>query len=183
MHHHENVKVAILLAQMYEDLEFWYPYYRLKEAGASIVVVGSKPGESYPSKHGYPAKADISADETSAEEFDALIIPGGFGPDFMRRDQAMMDFVLRCTQRDMKIAAICHGLWMLCHTDFLRGKSVTSYFSIRTDIVNAGGNWVDQQCVVDGNLISSRNPDDLPAFCSEICRALNLVDEFAEATM
>ena len=181
MHHHQDKKIAILLADMYEDQEFWFPYFRLKEAGADVVVIGSKAGETYKSKHGYPAKADKAPAEVDAQEFDALIIPGGFGPDFMRRDDLMVDFVRACTERDMPIAAICHGVWMLCCTDALRGKRATSYFSIRWDVQNAGATWVDEMCVADGNIITSRNPDDLPAFCNTILQKLQLVDEFAEA--
>lgn len=182
MHHHQDTKVAILLAEMYEDQEFWYPYYRLKEAGAKVVVVGSKAGQECKSKHGYPAKADVGVDQVKAEDFNALVIPGGFGPDFMRRDDRMVEFVRRCTKEDMTIAAICHGLWMLCCVpEYLRGKRCTSYMSIRFDCINAGAKWVDEPCVIDGNLISSRFPDDLPIFCNSLLKALSLVDEFEEA--
>ncbi len=180
MHHHKDKKIAILLAEMYEDQEFWYPYYRLKEAGVVVVVVGSKAGETYKSKHGYPAKADVAASDVKATDFDGLVIPGGFGPDYMRRDQGMLDLVTDCTEANIPIAAICHGLWMLCHTSFLRGKRVTSYSSIRFDVQNAGGKWADESVVIDGNLISSRFPDDLPAFCNALLKKLGLVDEFAE---
>lgn len=165
-------RVAILVAQMYEDLELWYPYYRLKEAGAQVTLVGSKAGESYPSKHGYPAKAGKTPGDVSASEFDALVIPGGFSPDFMRRDPAMIDFVSECLEAGMVVAAICHGPWMLCSADGLRGRRATSWPSIRHDVQNAGADWVDQAVVRDGNIITSRCPDDLPAFCVEIIEAL-----------
>jgi len=158
-------KVAILLAQQYEDLELWYPYYRLKEEGAEVVLVAAKANETYPSKHGYPAMSDMAAKEVRAEDFDAIVIPGGFGPDFMRRDQSMVDFVQQAARGDMVVAAICHGPWMLCTTDILRGRKATSFFSIRWDVANAGARWVDEEVTVDDRLVTSRQPDDLPAFC------------------
>lgn len=170
-------KVAILLAQMYEDLELWVPYYRLKEEGYEVVLVADKAGETYNSKHEYAAKSDVAAGDIKASDFDMVLIPGGFGPDFMRRSKAMMDFVSQAVSEDIPIAAICHGVWMLCHTNALRGKRCTSFFSIKTDIANAGGNWVDQECVVDGELITSRQPSDLPAFCKAVMEALRMVKE------
>jgi protease I len=166
-------KVAILLANMYEDMEFWYPYYRLKEDGNEVVIVADKGGETYTSKHGYPARSDVSAADVSASDFDAIIIPGGFAPDFMRRSESMLEFVRQAVKANRLIAAICHGVWMLCHTDILRGRRCTSFPSIRYDVQNAGGKWVDLECCVDGNLITSRRPDDLPAFCQTICQALS----------
>lgn len=175
-------KVAILLAEMYEDQEFWYPCYRMKEAGAQVIVVASHAGGSYNSKHGYPAKSDASPGDVSGGDFDALIIPGGFSPDYMRRDPTMVDFVRECAEAPIPIAAICHGVWMLCSADALRGKRCTSYYSIRVDVENAGAQWVDEPCVVDGHIITSRNPDDLPMFCKTLCQKLDLVYEFERAS-
>lgn len=165
-------KIAILLAEQYEDLEFWYPYYRMKEEGVQVTVIAAKAKQQYPSKHGYPAKSDLAAADANVDDFDCVIIPGGFGPDFMRRDDSMVDFVNQAVKANVLIAAICHGVWMLCCTDVLKGKRATSFFSIRFDVENAGAKWVNSECVVDGNIITSRNPDDLPAFCKAISSSL-----------
>jgi len=168
-------RVAILVEQLYEDLELWYPYYRLKEAGAEVAIVGPQAGESYPSKHGYPAKSDQAAGDVSAVDFDAVVIPGGYSPDHMRRCAAMVQFVSEMGAQGKTIAAICHGPWMLCSADVLKGRRVTSYSSIKADVVNAGARWVDAEVVEDGNLITSRQPNDLPAFMRALVNALSSV--------
>jgi protease I len=165
-------KVALLIDQKYQELEVWYPYYRLGEAGAEVVRVGPEAGREYPSKLGYPCPADAAAGDVQAADFAALVVPGGWAPDFMRRDEAMIRFVRDCAATDMVLAAICHGGWMLCCTDALRGKRATSFVAIRHDMLNAGADWVDAECVVDGRVITSRKPDDLPAFCGAILKAL-----------
>ena len=166
-------KVAVVVEKLYEDLELWYPVLRLREAGAEVVIVGPKAGESYPSKHNYPAKADKAASDVRAGDFDAVIIPGGYSPDHMRRHESMVGFVREAAKLGKVLAAICHGPWMLCSTSALRGKRVTGYFSIRHDVENAGGTWEDAACVQDGNIVTSRTPDDLPAFMGGIFAALN----------
>lgn len=165
-------RVAILVEQMYEDLELWYPCYRLREAGAEVVLVGPKAGESYPSKHGYPAKATRSAADVSAEDFDALVIPGGYSPDHMRRSKAMVRLVTEMVQRGKPVAAICHGPWMLCSADVIRNRRVTSFPSIKDDLIHAGAEWIDQEVVEDGNLITSRQPSNLPAFMRTLVKSL-----------
>ena len=169
----QGKKVAVLVEKLYEDLELWYPVLRLREAGAEVVIVGPKAGESYASKHGYPAKADKAADDVQAKDFDAIIIPGGYSPDHMRRHKSMVNLVVEAAKLGKVLAAICHGPWMLCSTPALKGKRVTGYFSIRDDVVNAGGIWEDAACVQDGNIVTSRTPDDLPAFMQGIFAALN----------
>ena len=173
-------KVAVLVEKLYEDLELWYPVLRLREAGAEVVIVGPKAGESYASKHGYPARADVAASDVRASDFDAVIIPGGYSPDHMRRHQAMIALVAEAGRLGKVLAAICHGPWMLCSTPALRGKRVTGFYSIRDDVENAGGLWEDAACVRDGNIVTSRTPDDLPAFMQGIFAALN---EPAHATV
>ena len=168
----QGKKVAVLLADLYQELEFWYPYYRLKEAGCEVVAVGPEAGKVYKSKNGYPAKADRAASEVSADELDAVVIPGGYAPDLMRRDEHMVRFVREMHERGKVVAAICHAGWVLVSADVLRGKRATSFFSIRDDVRNAGAEWVDEPVVRDGNLITSRVPDDLPAFCRTILEAL-----------
>ena len=169
----QGKKVAVLVEKLYEDLELWYPVLRLREAGAEVTIVGPKAGESYASKHGYPAKADMAADQVRAEDFDAVIIPGGYSPDHMRRHPAMVEFVRAAARLGKVLAAICHGPWMLCSTPALQGKRVTGYFSIRDDVENAGGRWEDAACVRDVNIVTSRTPDDLPAFMQGIFAALD----------
>ncbi|HEY8476119.1 MAG TPA: type 1 glutamine amidotransferase domain-containing protein [Chloroflexota bacterium] len=163
-------RVAILAENNYEDLELWYPLYRLKEAGAEVVVVGA--AESHTSKHGYPVKVDLHADQADASRFDAVIIPGGYAPDLMRRHASMVRLVRDAFNAGKVVAAICHAGWMLVSADVLRGKTATCFFSIKDDVVNAGAKYVDQEVVRDGNLITSRMPKDLPAFCREIIGAL-----------
>jgi protease I len=162
----------VLVEDLYENLELWYPVLRLREEGAQVFVVGPKAGETYKSKEGYPAKADKSAEEISADEIDAVIIPGGYAPDRMRRHEAMVKLVREAAQKGKIVAAICHGGWMLAEADVVRGRTVTSFFAIKTDLINAGANWVDKEVVRDGNIITSRVPSDLPAFMRTIIEAL-----------
>lgn len=165
-------KVAVLVEDLYENLELWYPVLRLREEGADVVIVGPKAGETYKSKEGYPAKADKAAEEVSADEFDAVIVPGGYAPDRMRRHPAMVKLVREAFEKGKIVAAICHGGWMLAEADIVRGRTVTSFFAIKTDLINAGANWVDKEVVRDGNIITARVPSDLPAFMRTVIEAL-----------
>jgi protease I len=155
-------RVAVLVEKIYEDLELWYPVLRLREAGCDVKIVGPKAGETYLSKHGYPAKSDV----------DAIIIPGGYSPDHMRRHPPMVDLVTQAGKLGKVLASICHGPWMLCSAKCLKGRKVTGFFAIRDDVENAGGIWQDAACVRDGNIVTSRTPDDLPAFMQGIFAAL-----------
>ena len=168
-------RVALLVAKDYEDLEFWYPYYRMMEAGAEVVVVGTADGdETVASKHGYTAEIDLRADEAleEAEELDGLIVPGGWAPDRLRRCEKTLELVRALFDDGEVVAAICHGPQVLISADVVRGRRMTSAPAIRDDMRNAGAIWTDDEVVVDGNVISSRSPTDLPAFCREIFRAL-----------
>ncbi len=165
-------KIIIFVEQMYNDLEFWYPYYRLKEAGAEVAVVGSGSASEYKGKAGIPVKADMSAEQVSVPDIDGLVIPGGYAPDMMRRYPAMVRLVTDCYDAGKVVAAICHAGWMLASAKILKGRTVTSFFAIKDDMIHAGANWTDQETVRDGNLITSRKPDDLPAFMREIIAAL-----------
>ena len=164
-------RVAVLVADLYQELEFWYPYLRLKEEGAEVVAVGPEEGE-YKSKLGYPAKADLAAAMARADDFDAVIIPGGYAPDYMRRSPELVALVRKMAEQGKVVAAICHGGWMLCSARVIKGKRVTSFYAIRDDLENAGATWVDKPVVRDGNLITSRVPSDLPAFLREVISAL-----------
>ncbi len=166
-------KVIILVENLYQDLEFWVPYYRLKEEGAEVTVVGSGSARSYTSKYGYPVEVDREAREVDPSKFDGVVIPGGYAPDLMRRYPEMVRIVKEMYQKGKRVAAICHAGWMLVSADILRGKKVTGFFAIKDDLVNAGATYVDAEVVRDGHLITSRKPDDLPAFCRAIIEELS----------
>ena len=165
-------RIAVLVEQQYQELEVWYPVYRLREAGCKVTLVGPEAGVSYPSKLGYPAKSDKAAKEVSAADFDGIVVPGGFAPDYIRRSEAMLKLVREMNEQGKVVAAICHGPWVLCSTPALRGKKATCFHAIKDDVINAGGKYVDEEVVVDGNLITSRKPDDLPAFVVAMMKAL-----------
>ena len=165
-------KVIILVEQMFNDQEFWYPFYRLKEAGAQVAVVGSGTAEVYSGKAGTKAAVDVNAGDISSSEFDGIVIPGGYAPDHMRRHTEMVTLVQDIFNAGKLVAAICHAGWMLASAEILPGRTVTSFYAIKDDLVHAGANWVDQEVVEDGNLITSRTPDDLPAFMRAIVAKL-----------
>lgn len=165
-------KIAIFVARLYEDLEFWYPYLRMQEEGAEVTSIGPE-RESYQGKHGLPARADKGIDEVKSNDFDALIIPGGYSPDHMRRHEKMVSFVGEMDKQGKPVASICHGPWMMASANIIRGREVTSFYSIKDDLVNAGAEWKDLKVVTSGNLITSRNPHDLPAFCTAIIEVLS----------
>ncbi|HYZ84667.1 MAG TPA: type 1 glutamine amidotransferase domain-containing protein [Bryobacteraceae bacterium] len=165
-------KIALLVDNVYQEMEVWYPYYRFIEAGAQVTMVGPKAGENVTSKLGYPAKPHRSYSEVKADDFDGVIVPGGFAPDHIRRHPEAIEFVRQVDKQEKLVAAICHGPWVLCSTGSLKGKRATCYFSIKDDVVNAGGRYEDAEVVVDGNLVTSRRPDDLPAFCRAAMQVL-----------
>lgn len=158
-------RIAVLVDQLYQEMEVWYPYYRLKEAGAEVYLVGAEAGKTYASKVGYPAVAEKSYSDLRPEEYDGVIAPGGFAPDYIRRHPAATTFVHEIDKAGKLVAAICHGPWVLCSSRMLQGRKATSFFAIKDDVINAGAEWVDFEVVVDKNLVTSRKPDDLPAFC------------------
>ncbi len=164
--------IVIFLENYFQELEAWYPYYRFKEEGAEVLFVAPEKGKKYHGKSGYPAVSERSIDEVTESDIDALIIPGGFAPDYMRRNEEMLELVREMNKKGKIVAAICHAGWMLASADIIKGRRVTSFFSIKDDMIHAGATWVDDEVVKDGNIITSRNPDDLPAFCSAIIRAL-----------
>ena len=165
-------KILILVEKMYNDREFWYPYYRLQEAGAEVLVVAPQADVTYTGAAGIAVTSEAAVREIDPADYDGLVIPGGYAPDHMRRDPAMVDLVRQMAADGKVVAAICHAGWMLVSADVLKGKTATAFFAIRDDIVNAGAEWVDQEVVVDGNLVTSRTPDDLPAFLKAIIAAL-----------
>jgi protease I len=158
-------RVAFIVDEMYEDSEFRVPYERVKDGGHEAVIVGLEAGKTIKGKKGKDTlTTDVAIGDVSPDEFDALVIPGGYSPDKIRVDQGMVAFTKKIADADKPVAAICHAGWMLAEADLLRGKTVTSWPSIKTDLINAGANWVDQEVVEDGNIITSRKPDDLEAF-------------------
>jgi len=165
-------KALIMVEEMYNDYEFIYPYYRLLESGAQVEVVGPKAGQVYPGKAGTTAKSTAAAGDLKAADFDGLVIPGGYAPDFMRRHEAMVNLVREMTQQDKVVAAICHAGWMLASAKVLSGRTVTSFFAIKDDLIHAGANWVDQEVAEDNKLITSRTPHDLPAFMRALIKAM-----------
>jgi protease I len=169
-------RIALLAENDYEDPELWYPYYRLKEAGAQVTVVGTGSAQTYNSKHGYPVKVDANADQVDARDFDGVVIPGGWAPDRMRRYPAVLQLVRDADAQGKVVGAICHAGWVLCSARIVKGRTVTSVPAIKDDLINAGANWVDQEVVRDGRLVTSRVPADLPAFCRELIGALASVE-------
>ncbi len=166
-------KALILVEDLYQEMEVWYPLYRLKEEGAEVFTVAPEKGRIYKSKLGYPVTSDMSADQVRVADFDAVIVPGGYAPDLMRRHPAMVRIVSQALEAGKVLAAICHGGWMLASAGVLRGKTVTGFFAIRDDLVHAGATYVDREVVVDGHLVTSRKPDDLPAFMAAVIDAMS----------
>lgn len=165
-------RVAVLVEDMYEDLELWYPYYRLVEEGAEVTLVGPE-AKVYQSKHGYPAKADVAADAVSAAMFDGVVVPGGFAPDRLRRYQAILDLVSGVFAKGGLVAAICHAAWVPISAGIMKDKRATCVSAIKDDLINAGATYLDQEVVVDGNLVTSRTPRDLPAFLPAMIEVLS----------
>lgn len=165
-------RILFFVGEIYEDLELWYPLLRLKEAGASVVVAGPKAKETYLGKHGYPCVADIEINDVRTDDYHGLVVPGGFMPDKLRRDQQVLEIVRQFDRRRQLIAAICHGGWIPISARVYRGVRVTGSLGIKDDLENAGAIFVDEPVVVDRHFVSSRKPDDLPAFCRGILSVL-----------
>jgi len=164
-------KVLIFAGPLYEDLELWYPKIRLEEEGATTVVAGI--GEkTYQGKRGYPVTVDANVDQVEAPQFDGLVIPGGFAPDQLRRFDKVLQLTREIYQAGKPVAFICHAGWVPISAKILTGKRATSVRAIKDDMENAGVIWEDSPVVVDGNLISSRSPADLPQFCRALIAAL-----------
>jgi protease I len=168
-------KVLILTDEAVEDREMAYPYYRLQEAGYTVEVVGPERGKTYIGGRGLPFTADLGPDDVRIDDYDAVIVPGGKAPDHMRMVPGLVRIVQDAVARDKVVAAICHGPQMLIEADVLRGRRATCAPQIKTDVRNAGANYVDEAAVVDGKIVTSRFPPDLPAFCKATLEVLGRV--------
>ena len=166
-------KVAILIEDLFDDKELLYPYYRMQEEGYKVDLIGAKKDVTYKSKHGLPMKSDFGSHDIDTNDYDAVIIPGGFSPDYMRRTVSTVRFVKLMNQQNKLIAAICHGPWMMISSCDLKGRKLTGFHSVRVDIENAGATYLDQEVVVDNNFVTSRTPNDLPAFTKAIIKKLS----------
>jgi len=164
--------ILILVEEGYEELELWVPYYRFLEAGLSVQIVGKEKGKTYAGKHGIAVSAGGSFIETSLDGVKAVVIPGGLAPDRLRLHEKALELVRRANEKGIVIAAICHAGSVLVSAGIVSGRRLTSYRSIRDDLVAAGGKWVDEPVVVDKNLITSRTPNDLPQFLPAILNAV-----------
>jgi protease I len=165
-------KALILVGDGVEDAEFLYPYYRLQEEGFEIDVAGSEAGKTFTGKRGYPAKSTLAAKDVRIEDYALLVVPGGHAPDKWRMDNAFVQIARNAFERDLVVAAICHAPQLLIEAEVVKGRKMTCYQSVKTDLRNAGANYEDREVVVDGNLVTSRQPSDLPAFMRETIRVL-----------
>lgn len=157
-------RVLAFIGDLYEDLEFWYPKIRLVEAGHRVITAGLEAGKTYTGKKGMACRAELAVAQVDPTGFDGLLVPGGYMPDRLRREETVLEIVRRMDAAGKPIAFICHGGWILISAGILRGRRATSTRAIRDDMVNAGCRWVDEPLVIEGHLISSRNPGDLHHF-------------------
>lgn len=170
----EGVRVLSFVEDIYEDLELWYPKLRLIAAGAEFIVAAPKAGQTYAGKHGYPCVSDVTIASCLASDFDALLLPGGFMPDKLRRDETVKRLIRDFANAGKCVAAICHGGWLAISAGVYRGVRTTGSLGIKDDLENAGAIWVDAPVVVDRNFVSSRKPDDLPVFVEAMIETIRL---------
>ena len=169
-------KIAILIDQLFQDSEVTDPKEKAEKNGFKVDLIGPNTNEEFIGKKGVKLKANKSIDTVLSKDYIGLVIPGGWAPDKMRMNEKMVRFIEEMNAKNKPIACICHGGSMLVEADIVKGKHLTSYASIKTDLINAGARWVDKEVVVDGNLITSRTPADLSAFCDEFLKALSLIE-------
>ena len=164
----EDAQVVVLVENLYQELELWTPLFRVREAGANALTLAPSADAVYASKLGYPIKADLAVNEVSADQIDAVVIPGGFAPENFRRTPAILKLVKDVYDRGSLVAAICHAGWVIASAGIAKGRRMTCVGLIKDDIIHAGANYVDEAVVRDGNLITSRLPSDIPVFCKAI---------------
>jgi protease I len=165
-------RVIALVDEEFEDLELWYPVYRVREEGAEVHLVGAEKGKTYVGKYGVPAKADYSFNDVEAADYDGILVPGGWAPDKLRRYPKVLQLVRELDEAGKPVGQICHAGWVLISAKILQGRRVTSTPGIRDDMENAGAIWLDEAVVTDGNLVSARRPPDLPPYGKAFCDAL-----------
>ncbi|MFW5706251.1 MAG: type 1 glutamine amidotransferase domain-containing protein [Bacteroidota bacterium] len=165
-------KIVQLVEDMYEDLELWYPTLYLRGEGAVVHITGKKKGQQYTGKHGLPAEAEMQFTDINPDGYDALVIPGGYSPDKLRRHDEALELVRKFNDAGKTIGIICHAGWVPISAGIMNGRKATSYVAIKDDMKNAGVEWVDEEVVKDGNLISSRHPGDLPAYAKALAEAI-----------
>jgi protease I len=166
-------RAVVLVENNYQEMEVWYPLYRLQEAGLEVIVAGREAGKTYTSKLGYPVVSTQTISSLHVAEFDAVVVPGGYAPDYLRSYPEVLKFVHGMDAAGKVVAAICHAGWVLCSAGILKGRHATSFVNIKDDMVNAGAIWEDSAVVVDKNLVTSRKPIDLPAFMQAILKLLD----------
>lgn len=165
-------KIAILIENQFDARELIYPYYRLQEEGYQVDFLGSDKDTVYTAKSGLTEKSTLATSDVSASDYDGLVIPGGFSPDYMRRSKDTVNFVKEMDKLEKPIGAICHGPWLLASAANIKGKKLTAYPSIKDDVVNAGAIWQDETLVVDGHYVTAQTPKDLPKFVVELVKLL-----------
>lgn len=168
----KDKKVIQIVSDDFEDLELWYPVMRLREEGATVHIVAEKAEEEYVGKYGVPVKSNYTLKEVDPKQYDAILVPGGWSPDKLRRYEDVLNMVRSMNDDQKPIGQVCHAGWVLISADILKGKKVTSTPGIKDDMMNAGAEWVDEPVVVDGHLVSSRRPPDLPDYMREFIEVL-----------
>jgi protease I len=169
----QSKRIIQLVSHDFEDLELWYPVLRLREEGATVDIVGEKAGEKYIGKYGVPITSDLAFKDINPNDYDAILVPGGWSPDLLRRFDEVLQMVQTMNEKQKPIGQICHAGWVLISAKILSGKKVTSTPGIKDDMTNAGAIWIDEPVVVDGNLVSSRRPPDLPDYMREFIKVLS----------
>lgn len=168
----ENTKVLTIVSPDFDDLELWYPILRLREAGAEVDIAGEKSDHEYVGKYGVSVATNLSFDEVEISDYDALLIPGGWAPDYLRRLDSVLDFVKYMDEHDRVIGIICHAGWVLSSADILKGRTVTSTPGIKHDLMHAGADWVNESAIADGNIVSGKRPPNLPDYLPLVIEAI-----------
>lgn len=165
-------RIIALISEAFEDLELWYPVHRLREEGCIVDVVGEEAGKTYHGKYGVPCVSDYSFEDIDPNDYDGILVPGGWAPDKLRRFPVVLNMVRAMNDAQKPIGQICHAGWVLISAGILEGKKVTSTPGIKDDMTNAGAQWLDEASVIDGNIISARRPPDLPAYMKDYIKVL-----------
>lgn len=160
----KDKKVITVVDEEYNDLELWYPIFRLQEEGATVHIVGPEAGKAYKGQAGLPVTTDYAYADINAEDYDGILVPGGWAPDKIRRYEEVLDIIRKMDKDEKPIGQICHAGWVLASAGVVKGRKVTSTPAIKDDMTNAGANWVDEETVVDGHIVSSRRPSDMPTY-------------------